>query len=384
MARMALSVCLSCLFLSLPSLASNLVTTWGTKYPNTQTEGSTPVVSTALAPKDVSQLSGFTELLPYVTPSPDQYDAGTCMFMSLTGVVEWWMMRLGHSTQFVQDGPYDLSERWWVNESVWSDNVKDIDNWYTDGIYLWSGKTGYLNSSYRYTKGWYTEKKEGGIKKAKPNAPGALYDTSYNWIDETDHIKGKKVKMPKFTRRVIYADPDENPWSIGKAPANIVEQVKEALLTEKSPVQVIYNHEGFWHSVFILGFDENMSSQNCPFLQESQDYFKAEADKAQKAAEETENAKDKEKLLNRAKKYNRYLKTLTTAIQKGGGCHEGMFYVRDSIYSDPSEELYHYDLSNPAGDTPYSKRIILREFDWLRYLGNNVTVITAEEPVASF
>jgi hypothetical protein len=352
-------------------------TVYGKKFPNTPEEGLRPVASKALAPVNPAQLMGFNELLPYVTPSPDQEDAGTCLFMSLTGVSEWWMMRLGNSKNFVQDGPYDLSERWWVNQSTWSGNVKRIKNWSTDGIYLFNSQPAAMNRQYRFTKGWYIERDD-ELQKVAPHTPGAKYDTGFNWIDDSDRI-GASVRLPKFNRRVIYADPKQNPWEIGQAPKDIVEKVKDALRIEKSPVQVIYNHEGFWHSIYVIGFDDSMSSQRCPFLKESFEAYSSESRKAQAEADKTNDPEEKGRLLKRVRKFAGMGSKLNRAIQQGGGCHpNGMFYVRDSQYSDPTEAIYHYDLSNPSADKPYSKRIILREYDWLRYMANHVTVITAE------
>jgi hypothetical protein len=359
--------------------AVQLKVVYGKKFPNTPEEGLRPVASKAFAPVNPAHLMGFNELVPYVTPSPDQDEAGTCLFMSLTGVSEWWMMRLGNSKNFVQDGPFDLSERWWVNQSIWSGNLKRIKNWSTDGIYLFNAQPAALNRQYRFTKGWYMEEDDELIK-VPPHTPGAKYDTGFNWIDDSDRISAG-IRLPKFNRRVIYADLKENPWEIGQAPKDIVERVKEALVKEKSPVQVVYNHEGFWHSVYVIGFDDTMSSQNCPFLKESFESYSSEARKAQAEADKTNDPKEKDRLLKRVRRFAGMGAKLNSAMQRGGGCHpNGMFYVRDSQYSDPSEPIYHYDLSNPSADKPYSKRIILREFDWLRYMANHVTVITAEIP----
>ena len=345
---------------SVPKNSSNFKIVFGRKYPNSLAEGVSPAESRALAPQDFRRLRGFTELLAYVTPSPDQENAGTCLFMSLTGMAEWWLMRLNHSTQFLQDGPFDLSERWWAALSLHEKNKAQVKNWNTDGIFLLNTSAAVLNRNYRFTKSWYFDKGN-ELLPAPPHASGALYDTRYNWIDQSDQVQSGFVKLPRFFRRIIYADPKSNPWQIGQAPHDIVELVKQALVREKSPVQVIYNHLGYWHSVFVLGFDDEASSNGCSFLQESLRQFSVSD--GQSSAQ-----------LGRRLGYARQLKE---ALRHNGGCHpRGVFYVRDSLYSDPSEPVYHYDLSNPAADKPYSKRIILREYDWLRTLANHVNVIS--------
>lgn len=340
----------------------------GFKYPNSVVEGTSPVRSTAWAPTSKKDLTGFNELVPYVTPSPDQEDAGTCLYMSMTGVAELWLHKLSNTTTFIPDGNLDLSERWWANLSRWSDHNEPVNNPYTDTILMFNTSPSVLNRDYRFAKGWYTETKSGEVKPVAPHTPGASYDTGINWYDDTDHVRGPRIKMPKFSRKVIFEVPGQNPWSIGVAPENIVEQVKAALVTYKAPVQVVYNHEGYWHSVFVVGYDDKTTLPNCPFIQESFLEFQKEADESGRRADS-----------KRQKKYLRYKSELETAFNNGGGCNsQGVFYVRDSQYSDPSEPIYRYDLEDRSGDRPYSKRIIYREYEWLRHMANHVTVITAK------
>ncbi|GIL17355.1 MAG: hypothetical protein BroJett040_11060 [Oligoflexia bacterium] len=355
---------------------SKFYSVFGQKYPNSAAEGSNPVSSRAMAPVDPYQLGGFNELIPYVTASPDQEEAGTCLFMSLTGAVEWWLHRIYNQT-FVPEGNLDLSERWWVNLSTYDKHTENINNWNTDGIYLFNSTAAVLNRDYRFTKGWYVEGKD-EFEPAAPNTPGAIYDAGYNWIDDSAKVRGHFVRLPTFSRRVIYADPDENPWEIGKAPSTIVERVKQALVEEKSPVQVIYNHQGYWHSVIVLGFDDEAPTYNCPFIHESFDVFQKEEKDARDKAEKTKSPRERDHLLSRANKMRLYNNKLKRAFEKTGCASTGVFYVRDSQYSDPTEPIYHYDFSNPQADRPYSKRIILREYEWLKTLSNHAMVIKAE------
>lgn len=362
---------------------AELIQIQGQKFPNSLNEGTLPVLSSALAPSNPEDLGGFNELLAYVTPSPDQEEAGTCLFMSLTGVAEWWLRRLNNVTEFHPDDDYDLSERWWINNSLWLEHTKRIENWNTDTIYMFNSTHSVLNRDYRFTKGWYLDS-ENGIKPTKPNAKGAVYDTGYNWFDASDRVKpSTKIKLPKFSRKVLYEDPEENPWAIGKAPADIVDQVRTALAEQKAPVQVIYNHQGYWHSVYVIGFDDEADIGECPFIKESLSELQKESEKSLTEAETAPNKEEKAKLKARSKRMLRYKKEINASLAKTKGCtNKGVFYVRDSQYSDPSEPLYRYDLKNPSADKPYSKRIILREYDWLTHLANNVVVITAKSSSA--
>lgn len=336
----------------------------GVKYPNSPDEGTTPVVSTALAPVRIQDLRGFNELLPFLTPSPDQEDVNSCMLMSLTGVVEWWAHRANNVTRFVQNGPLDISERWWMNLSNQDRFTNDINYWFTDAIYLFNKAQSASNREYPFRKGWYVET-EDDIVPARQNQQGAKYGGRYNWIDETDRVRGPFIKAPTLGRKILAKNNDENPWAIGTAPEDIVERVIESFQKYKSPIQVIYNHEGFWHSVFLIGYDADMSSMGCPFTKESAEYYQKEADRSQAAGDR-----------KRAAKFLRYKRELLEALRRGGGCNpKGMFYVRDSQYSDPSEEIYVYDPTNPQANKPYSKRVVLREFDWIRTMANHVMVI---------
>lgn len=336
----------------------------GVKYPNSVAEGYQPVYSTALAPRYISDLGGFNELLPYVTPSPDQEDANSCMLMSLTGAVEWWLHRLTQTTNFTQNGPLDLSERWWMNLSNYANVTENAGYWFTDAIYIFNEANAALNRNYPFAKGWYHET-EDDIVPATSTTPGAQYGARYNWIDDIENVKGPFIELPPMGRKVLFRNREKNPWAIGTAPENIVQKVIEAFQKYKSPIQVIYNHEGYWHAVYVIGYDEEMSSQGCPFTTESMNFYQLEVDKSYAEGDR-----------GRAKKFLRYKKELYEALQRGGGCQpKGMFYVRDSQYSDPSEPIYVYDPLNPKANKPYSKRIVLREFDWIRTMANHVTVI---------
>lgn len=336
----------------------------GLKYPNSVTEGVNPVRSFAFAPVRWEDLRGFNELLPYVTPAPDQEDANSCMLMSLTGVVEWWMRKLNNVTRFVPNDNFDLSERWWMNLSEQNSYLRRVRYWFTDAIYLYNEAYSALNRDYPFAKGWYIET-EDEVVPAQPNQNGAEYGVRYSWHDAMESVQAPLLDLPLFSRRIILKDENEDPWAIGVAPADIVDTVIAAFQKYKAPIQVIYNHEGFWHSVYVIGYDEEMSSENCGFINHSLEFFRTEAEKA---------IKDGQK--SWAKKMLHYQSALSRSLNKHGGCHpKGMFYVRDSQYSDASEEMYIYDPKNPSANKPYSKRIVLREFDWLRTMANHISII---------
>lgn len=329
----------------------------GLKFPNDADEGEEAIEQSVLTPKLGQTLQGFSELVPYVLRAPDQDDAGSCLYMSLTGIAEWWLARLNPGVSRLPDGPIDLSERHLMNLSN-SSKVK-LHDWKTDSYEILNDAGAMApNSAYRFTKGWYKVGVDGDYEPAKPNSKGAEYGTAYNWIDELNP-KLSRVNIPRFQREIIFADPESNQWNTGTMPTDIAERIKSALLRNKAPVQVIYNHFGYWHANFIVGFDDGADNANCHFVHGFLKIMKKKGLTDARAREAYEKAR--------------------AAYLRGGGCHSrGVFYVRDSIYGDPDGPMYRYDFSNPSEDTPYSKPIVMLEYDWIRYLGNHALQMTVQ------
>lgn len=325
-------------------------------------------------------LGGFNELLPYVMPSPDQEDAGSCLYMANTGIAEWWLAKLNPRFPRTADGPLDLSERYLMNVAGIEENETDLPNWRTDSIYLFNRnhqKT-MLNSAYRYTKGWYAgEAYSDRILPASPGATGAEYGTLYNWIDQRPAGVQGEVSLPLFERDVIFADPEANQWNVGVAPDNIVEKVKETLRTKKAPVLVIYNHDSYWHAVYVIGYNDTARNGNCDYTEQFRIDIAARAEELAKKAAEAIDPTVKSAYEIRAKRAREAKDKIERAYATRGGCRskQGVFYIRDSIYPDEGGPVYHYDLTNPAADAPYAKKIVFKEYDWLRYFANHISVV---------
>lgn len=329
----------------------------------------------APAPKNISDLKGYNELLPFVSPSPDQEEAGTCLFMSLTGIAEWFLNRQ-KGVHFKQNGDTDLSERWWVNMNSRLSSQDKLSSWTTDTIYLFNRFSGVLNSSYPYTKGWFYFI-NGVITKAFDQQLGAAFGTTYNWIDETANSSLTSVKLPTFQRIILHQDSSKDPWSFGEGRFQLVEKVKQSLQTYKAPVQVIYNHLGYWHSVFIVGFDDQLPTYNCYFIRETREFYKKEILKFHSQWQIAVDLEVKKELLSKIELLKSNSQKFEQVHKRNGGCRQrGMFYVRDSQYVDPSEEVYHYDLIHHEYSKPYAKRIILREYNWLSDLSSHVMQIS--------
>lgn len=371
------------LCLTLPNAAvaaandSGLSEVEGLKFPNSAAEGTEAVRVTALASQPGQPLAGFTELLPFALRSPDQLEAGSCLYMSLTGIAEWWLARLHPELPRTPDGPIDLSERYMMNIAGLNEDSNGVANWKTDSIFLYNKAGGGMrNVDYRFTKGWYVRDASGTPVAANRNTQGALYDTNYNWVDEIPS-KAQLVPLPKFSRTVLFADPASNQWDTGVMPDDIVSRIKAALRTNKAPVQVIYNHFGYWHSTVILGYDDEGDNQNCHFVNRFLTYMSSTAASLRTQAAATQDPIQRATLLKKAAKDQAGFDGAQRAFTQGGGCHKGVFYVRDSIYSDPTGPIYDYDPSNRAADAPYVKSTVMLEYDWVHTMANHVNQISA-------
>ncbi len=352
----------------------------GMKYPDPTMEEGEPVMTYAPY-KRFGVLDGFTDLLPYVMPSPNQEGAGSCLFMSHTGVVEWWKAFMNSKVNPEVGSEYDFSERYLMNASAQKKYRKDIKNWRTDTIFIFNRtKKTVLNTVYPFTKGWYKFNKKGDRVIAKEGEKGAEYGSSYNWINELDKVEGEKgVNLPKFKREIIFANKNKNQWSTGITPDDIVQKVKDALTINRAPVLVMYNHYGYWHIHMVVGFDDEQTT-NCKFTKETAPYLKKQAKKFAKQAKREKDPKRKKKLERKARSYARNAQGAIDALTRMGGCNEkGVFYVRDSLYSDPSLPTYSYHTNTPQDDRKYVKKVIFRSYAYLGALANHVFQIMPSE-----
>jgi hypothetical protein len=352
---------------------------FGRKFPNSPSEGVGPVISKVKPLRFPDASEGFNDLLPFLMRAPDQEDAGTCLYMSLTGVAEWWLAKLNPQLSRDSDGPLDLSERFFVNSAGLTRNNVGVKNWLTDTIYVFNNtQTGILNRDYRFAKGWF-RKTSHGFLLAGPTEQGAAYGTSFNWINQLASIAAEPVRLPTFERTIFLEEPNRNQWNVGLAPHNIVETVKMALTTNRAPVQVIYNHMGYWHSVFVVGFDDSQDNGNCPFVESFLKHMKSQVETLTEEVSRTESLAERQKLLFRINKAQDLFDKASHSYTAVGGCNpKGVFYVRDSIYSDPNAPLYDYDPTRQGEEAPYTMNVVLHEYTWLQTLSNHVVQIVAK------
>jgi hypothetical protein len=295
------------------------------------------------------------DLIPYVFASPNQLDSGSCLFMANTGAMEILMNQLAGTSKMKYGGETDLSERFLMNAS--NHVPEDVAPYaITDVISTYNHFHGSLLSvDYPYTAGYVKELSNGSLVPASPGDDGAQFSCQYNWIDQLPHgWEHKLVETPEAARTLIFLDPqlDKNSiWRVGVANEDVVERIKWELRTKNAPVLVVYNHYLYWHTSIVVGYDDNYSTGGCPMVDSMVKYFKEQG--ATDAAAKVE-----------------------AQIAKDDGCtRQGVFYVRDSIYDGEDEEPTYSYSSEYTFKKKYSKRIVLRSYNWVKYVGNHAYTV---------
>ncbi len=344
----------------------------GTKSPNSGEafeKNLSPMESKALVADEADLIGGFNYWVDSMVATPNQENAGSCLFMSHTASVEAILnQKEGYRK-------YDLSERYFMNLSKANIGDNLIDNWITDTIYrLNVEQKVYTNEVYPYKKDWY--KIVGGTRvDAEPEEEGAYYGIKANWVVNLDQLThAPAIKTPKFKRDILFED--GNRWNVGTAPSDIVETVKKALETKKGPVVVIYNHTGFWHAVMVGGYNDTITNHGCPFVSEFPHKMNARALEIREEAAAQTDESERARLERKARLFEKRGKQVEDSFNAAGGCsNQGAFYVRDSIYSDPTQPLYDYDPNRTGEERHLGPRVILREYEWLRHMANHVMQI---------
>ena len=305
-----------------------------------------------------TQSVGLSTIVPYTLPSPNQYGGASCLYMSSTGIMEILLNQKKGDDSPQSEGATDLSERFLMNQAA----GYRLGNWRTDTILVFDRDgAAALNRDYRYTMGWY-KKVNGRTLAAESDEPNATYGTSYNWIGElSGEVMRDRMALPRVNRTILHSDTEGNQWNVAEFDNRDIEKIIEAL-GEGHPVQLVYNHFGYWHAVIVLAYAEEdfaeTDEESCPFIQR---YMTEMADEPVQ---------------------QRSIAKLRRAISEDGGCQkEGVFYVRDSIYqgSEDVEGIYDFDLSQTGDEAPYAKKVMKRSANWVKYLGNHAVEVSLRD-----
>ncbi len=292
-------------------------------------------------------------LAPYVFASPNQYDAGSCLFMATTGTVEVLMNQHADPDAIDYWGDTDLSERFLMG--IYTDAYGAMNYFLTDLVYTYNVIGGsMLDRDYPFAAG-YVKDSFSGVVEASPNDSGAYFSCYYSWLDlMPDNWDELLVETPRADRTTIFTDPDRDDnsyWAVALADHDTVEMIKYELRTRKAPVIVVYNHYLYWHANIVVGYDDSVPTGGCSFVEDSVDYFSSQG-------------------------ANSYAVAIENHIDDLGGCMDhGVFYVRDSIY-DGTDAEQDYVYSEQYGfEDKYSQRIVMRSYDWVTALANHAFVI---------
>ncbi len=292
---------------------------------------------------DLNGASKMDELNQFVLPSPDQQDAGSCLYMASTGALEVLLNKDPRTRDLKSEGRSDISERFLMNISARADSK----SWLTDAILEFNQFGAVRNNDYRYTKGWLKESGGASVPSSR-GSEGAIYSTRYNWLDDLNStVEAKAIDVPTIRRNIIYQDPSANQWNTGIMRPSDIDKIKNHLRTKKTPVIFVYNHYGYWHAVAIVGFDDSKSHGECPF------------------------AKSYIQQMRNSPRQLEYIQKVESSMAQNGCSTKGVFYVRDSIYRGDARNLYDYDPTSDEDDAPYSKALVEHEYEWALYLGNH-------------
>ncbi len=281
-------------------------------------------------------------------PSPNQFDAGSCLFMATTGAVEILLNQHVDGAPS-SEGDTDLSERWLLNAYM---DVPIFAYFITDLFATFNHFTQALpNTDFRFTADYVVEDAEGNIERVPAGTEDSFLSCRVNWLYELDEAwQDTAVDVPEVGRTLVFVDPDlddNSIWNVGIMDGDVVERIKHELVTKNAPVLLVYNHYLYWHATLIVGYDDEADAGDCPFVRDAIDYYREQGADA-------------------------YATKIEAAMTAQGGCSTtGVFYVRDSIYTGGASEADYTYNTDPAVVDKYSKTVVTHEYDWARYLGNH-------------
>jgi hypothetical protein len=177
-------------------------------------------------------------------PVPYQYDAGSCLFMTATGIAEWLYRR---ATGRV----LDLSERYTI--SAYNLHKEALQRaipgfrLYTDLPLVYKHVGHYvLDSSLKFTTEWV----------------GRKFSARVNWnvVSDTALPRSQTRVFERMRRDVLFsAETRSNPQlKYGIMRDADIEAIKDALRIRQSPVLLTYHPPtaSWWHANMIVGYDE--------------------------------------------------------------------------------------------------------------------------------
>lgn len=206
------------------------------RQPETQRPESPPETSRPERPADPNNVNEITDhsvqLKGYMLPSPDQLGAGSCLYMSATGIAEYLINKSKGIVNPQVGGPTDLSEQWTLNLS----KTVQLANNYTDAPELIARGLGLTDARMKF--------KDYG---------------DCSWMREPI-IPGRGTEaVPPYKKDVLFNCGGEGSQnSYGQMRQGDLERIKKYLREQQSPVLFVYKPPtaNYWHANIITGYND--------------------------------------------------------------------------------------------------------------------------------
>lgn len=193
------------------------------------------LLSSSLYAKRTEYPSKYTELIKYVQPAPQQGHTGTCLYVASTGAIELILNKKNKIKNPVPYGPNDLSESFLINAPFY---------YPSDGKSLWERIVLKFNNGFGiHIDDW-------------PFDAWINFRVNRQVWDDRDITHFKKIYVPKIDTEKLFSF--GNKWTTHVLDESHIDLIKKELWGNKSPIMVNYNHDGYWHMVLIVGYDDRL------------------------------------------------------------------------------------------------------------------------------
>jgi len=167
-------------------------------------------------------------------PVEDQLDAGSCLYMAGTGILEWLINEKKAITSPQINGVTDLSERYLLTLA----SRISLQNNFTDVVYLFQDAGAYvLDPDLRFAK------QDGS--------------TMVNWTPVDEQALPRHTDLPAFGRKVLFTSNGDS-HANGVMNDDDLATIKSALRSYASPVLFVFHPPtvNWWHADIIVGYDD--------------------------------------------------------------------------------------------------------------------------------
>ncbi|MBF0361773.1 MAG: hypothetical protein HQK49_12220 [Oligoflexia bacterium] len=186
--------------------------------------------------------TSFNDIIQYVIPVPDQFDAGSCAFMSSTVIMEILANKSENIQNPTSNSKYDLSERFTMNYEYYY-TTPSVKKFLRDLPLTFNDARGSVPI------GIFPFKMSNG-------------STYINWDNAIKaSILKQRMTLPKISKFSIFYDSrlDTQGYHVnGRMKQAHIDQMKAELVEHQSPIFYVYYPTGssWWHAVAIIGYDD--------------------------------------------------------------------------------------------------------------------------------